>query len=96
MQSTPKPASRKKFLWWGAALLASVAAVRWLPFGGNKKTSPGPTAKMLTQDGKLVEVDASLLTKRSNFAGPGKKISNAELQNWINKPSINNSENGQQ
>ena len=34
---------------------------------------------MLTQDGKLVEIDKKLL------ASSGKKISNKELQNWIIK-----------
>jgi hypothetical protein len=35
--------------------------------------------RMLTQDGKLVEVDASALPAK------GKKISDAELQSWVKK-----------
>ncbi len=90
MQSSPKPTSRKKFLWWGTALLAAAATVRWLPFGRNKKPATGSTAKMLTQDGKLVEIDSRLI------AGSGKKISNAELQKWIKKETPNQTEHGQQ
>jgi hypothetical protein len=37
------------------------------------------TVKMLTQDGKLVEIDASIL------ASGNKKISDKELQNWVKK-----------
>ena len=36
--------------------------------------------KMLTQDGKLVEVDADKL-----FCGKRKKISDEQLKNWVNK-----------
>jgi hypothetical protein len=39
------------------------------------------TVKMLTQDGRLVEIDASLLASNT------KKISNKELQSWIKKKS---------
>jgi hypothetical protein len=35
------------------------------------------TVKMLTQDGKLVEIDEALLPAER------KKISNSELKNWI-------------
>ena len=39
---------------------------------------------MLTQDGRLVEID------KSQFELRGKKISNEELQNWVKtKPSKN-------
>jgi len=36
------------------------------------------TVKMLTQDGKLVEVDAAMVSSK-------RKISNSELQNWVKK-----------
>jgi hypothetical protein len=43
-----------------------------------KKTETAPkTVKMLTEDGKLVEVDAGLLATNR------KRISNSELQNWV-------------
>ncbi len=37
---------------------------------------------MLTQDGKLVEVDARLLATNK------KKISDKELQGWVKKPVV--------
>ena len=78
--STPsKPTSRKKFLWWGSALLAGVATIKWLPFYKAHKPIASATTKMLTQDGKLVEIDEKLLTRS------GKKITNGELQQWIKK-----------
>jgi hypothetical protein len=38
--------------------------------------------KMLTQDGVLVEVDISKLSQKT-----GVKISDNQLQNWVNKKS---------
>ena len=70
-QNTP---TRKKFLFWGLGILSSVAAIKLIT--PKKK---GDTVKMLTQDGKLVEVDKDLLSAR------GKKISDTELQTWIKK-----------
>ena len=79
MKQSNQPPSRKKFLWWGAAALTAVAAFRFLPGQKKKKKE---TVKMLTQDGRLVEVDKTLVTPGS------KKITAAELQQWIkNKPS---------
>jgi hypothetical protein len=76
MQQQNKPASRKKFLWWGAAAFAAVAAFRFIP--GLKKDKK-ETVKMLGQDGRLVEIDKKLLTSSV------KKVSNDELQQWIKK-----------
>jgi hypothetical protein len=80
MQESNTPPSRKKFLRWGAAALTSLTAFRF--FNRTKKNMATDTVKMLTQDGKLVEVDRKLL-------GPaGKKISNTELQQWVkNNPA---------
>ena len=82
MEQTPKTPNRKKFLLWGAAVISSVTFLKF--FTGSKKSTVkkeenNQTVKMLTQDGKLVEIDRSLL------ANSGKKISNKELQNWIKK-----------
>lgn len=74
MQPSSKKTSRKKILLWGAAALASVTAFRFFKLDKAKKTE---TVKMLTQDGQLVEVDKNLL------AAGGKKITNGELQQWI-------------
>lgn len=71
-----KPASRKRFLQWGSAILGSITIFKFLP----KTKKPAPeTIKFLTEDGKLVEVDYKLL------ASTGKKISDKELQQWIKK-----------
>lgn len=68
--------SRKNFLLWSAAALASITASR---FWGLRKSKATETVKMLTQDGQLVEVDKSLLSAGS------KKISNTELRDWVKK-----------
>jgi hypothetical protein len=71
--------SRKNFVKRGlgwAALLAAAA----LPFSLRDKTRTKPkTVKMLSQDGKLVEVDERLLPSRR------KKITDDELKNWVTK-----------
>ena len=72
--------SRKKFLLWGTTLFSSLVLLKFLP--GSKKLKNEPeteTVKMLTQDGKLVEIDKKLL------ASTGNRISNEELQKWIKK-----------
>ncbi|MBS1527875.1 MAG: hypothetical protein JST19_19680 [Bacteroidetes bacterium] len=74
--------SRRKFV-WGAGILAALAVVgkvTGLPVL-SKKNAPDKkrTVKMLTQDGKLVEIDESLITASR------RKVTNAELQNWIKK-----------
>lgn len=80
MQHNTKTNSRKKFLLWGSALVASFTALRF--FSGKPKSTTsaaGDTVKMLTQDGQLVEIDKTLL------AATGKKISTEDLQQWIKK-----------
>ena len=79
MQDSEKFQSRKKFLLWGAAALSSVSVLRI--FKAPKKKKP-ETVKMLTQDGKLVEVTVSAIPAKK------KKISNKELQNWIKKDKV--------
>ncbi|HEY8660633.1 MAG TPA: hypothetical protein VIL78_16470 [Hanamia sp.] len=76
MQESPKPTSRKKFLLWSATILSSAAVFKFIRIPKKKKSE---TVKMLTQDGKLVEIDKKLL------ASPGKKISDIELQQWVKK-----------
>ena len=80
MQKETGIRSRKKFLLWGAAALSSFTIFKF--FSGRKqeqKQADSDTVKMLTQDGKLVEIDREFL------AGAGHKISNEELQQWIKK-----------
>ena len=76
MQESEKLQSRKKFLLWSAVTLSSVTVLKFFNPGKKKKTQ---TVKMLTQDGKLVEVNASAPATKK------KKITNKELQNWIKK-----------
>jgi nicotinic acid mononucleotide adenylyltransferase len=79
--------SRRKFVLSVAVLsafAAVLAAVR-IPFPGKKnKIACAPESKkkmvkMLTQDGRLVEIDEALLNANR------KKITNTELQHWIKK-----------
>ena len=76
--SEPKKSSRKKFLFLSGGAILSALALKMLPSLRKRKDGK---VKMLTQDGTLVEIDAKIA------AMPGKKISDADLQQWIkNKP----------
>jgi len=83
MEQTPKTSTRKKFLYWGTALVSVVTLSRFI--NPVKKISaigcepPPDTVRMLAEDGSLVEIDKKLL------ASSGKKISNKELQEFIKK-----------
>jgi cobalamin biosynthesis protein CbiD len=75
MTTENKNQSRRKFITWGVASAALFTAVKFI-LPSKKKPE---TVKMLTQDGKLVEVDIASLPPQK------KKITNDELKNWINK-----------
>lgn len=77
MEESSIKQSRQKFLLWGAVVLGSVTVFKFLT--GSKKKKNDNTIKMLTQDGKLVEINRDLLVSS------GKKISNDELKQWIKK-----------
>lgn len=70
-----KHGTRRKFITWGVASAAVLAAVRFITPSRKKPV----TVKMLTEEGKLVEVDIAALPSEK------KKITNRELQNWIKK-----------
>jgi len=75
--------SRKQFIGLGISATAFFAALKfWSP--SKKKKKSNRTVTMLSQDGQLVEVDVSAISSKR------KKITNKELQNWINKKSSNN------
>ena len=76
MQHT-KITSRKKFLLWGATLLSSVTVLKFI--SGNKQQK-NETIKMLTQDGKLVEIDREKL-----YGSKRNKITDEQLKSWVNK-----------
>ena len=60
---------------WTASIVSGLSLLS-LGVRARKKKE---TVKMLTQDGKLVEVDKRLL------AGKKEKISNEDLKGWIKK-----------
>lgn len=80
MQDPQQPSSRKKFLLWAATAVSSVTALKFLT--GTKKKDDATkksTVKMLTEDGKLVEIDQELVIRSA------RKINDKELQQWIKK-----------
>ena len=77
MEPLQKASTRKKFLLWGAAVLSSLTVLKFIPGNKQKKKE---TVKMLTRDGKLVEVDADKL-----YCGKRKKISDDQLKSWVSK-----------
>ena len=76
MQTGSTKVTRRKLVGWlGIVSLFTAAGAAFMP----RKKQDLKKVKMLTQDGKLVEVDARLLA--STFT----KITDKELQNWIKK-----------
>ena len=77
MEQNFKISSRKKFLLWSAAVFSSFTIFKLIPDSNKPKNE---TVKMLTQDGKLVEVDIS---KRPNLKRD--IINDEQLKNWVTK-----------
>lgn len=80
MKGNFKNVSRKKMLIWGATLFSSISFFKFSSIG--KPTPKGAveeTVTMLTEDGKLVNIDKKLMVSTRE------KISNEELKNWIKK-----------
>lgn len=82
MEQLQKTSTRKKFLLWGAALISVVTFSKF--FASTQKSTgstneENKTVKMLTQDGRLVEIDKKLL------ASTGNKVTTKELQQWVKK-----------
>lgn len=76
-----EPVSRKTFVAWGVGVLSVFSAARYF-----FKTTPSgvtTTVKMLTEDGRLVEVDENVL----KAASTNKKASNKEIFDWMKNPS---------
>jgi hypothetical protein len=76
MEQKEKGLGRRKFLGWLSVLSVAAAAGSSFFFGKKRQVK---TIKMLTQDGQLVEVDASLIKST------GKKVSGKELQDWVKR-----------
>lgn len=73
-----KKHSRKKFISLGITSAALLTAFRFLV--PEKKKKEEKTVKMLTQDGKLVEVSAEKF-----LASSSKKINDDQLKSWVSK-----------
>jgi ferritin len=73
-----KTQDRKSFLFAGFSLAALALFFKW----GNSeaKETPKQTVRFLTQDGKLVEIDASKLPSRKENA------THSVIENWVQKP----------
>lgn len=68
---------RRKMVLWGAAVLSAIPLLRWT-FSA-KKEKPSGTIKMLTRDGKLVEVDKRYVSVKKE------KIEDEELRGWVKR-----------
>ena len=81
MQSETKRVSRKKFVVWSAGILSAVTALTFFARSSSQKKVR--TVKMLTRDGKLVEVEISKLPSKR------KRIRDDDVHAWIQrKPSL--------
>ena len=70
--------SRKKFIFLGINYVLLIIVFRFLK---KKKKKKATTMKMLTQDGKLVEVELSKLSRK------GKKIKDGDIHSWVTRKS---------
>jgi hypothetical protein len=71
-----KKISRNKFVVW----TLSIGAMFSLPFFLKKKKSETKKFKMLSEDGKLVEIDASRIPTKKV------KIADRDIHTWLKKP----------
>ena len=79
MEQDQNTTSRKKFFLLGLGIVSSITALK-LIFPKKKKNT---TVKMLSEDGKLVEVDISKIRKT------GVKVSDKDVITWVkNKPTF--------
>ena len=78
VENDKKPVTRKKFVLWGAAAVAALSAAGYFLRAPVKKQKIA-TAKMLTEDGTLVEVEVAKLPRKR------KKASIEQLQNWVHR-----------
>jgi hypothetical protein len=78
IMDTNTPQSRKRFL---GITVTAAALLGGLRFFIPEKKKPVPrTVKMLTQDGRLVEINADKAYKGNN-----RKISDEQLKNFVHK-----------
>lgn len=78
MSTGKKFLSRKRFLLGGLSAAAVFTGIKMI--AGKKKSK---TVKMLSEDGRLVEVDAQQISRT------GVKVSDKDIHTWIkNKPTV--------
>jgi hypothetical protein len=87
MEQNQNNSTRRKFLWGGLGVLSTISALKFIIPKKQKVviscTPPAATTKMLTEDGKLVEVDISKIKKT------GVKVSDKDVVTWVkNKPTF--------
>jgi hypothetical protein len=73
--------SRRSFFLKTAGIAAAAALTGWFGFSQKKKKE---TVKMLTQDGRLVEIDKELIS------GTNKKIGKEEIHTWVKNKTTSN------
>ena len=78
MEIRQQNTSRKRFLLWSVVALGSATVLRFIK---RPKTTKTETVKMLTPDGKLVEVDKSVIEKATGL----KKASGKEVFEWMDQ-----------
>jgi hypothetical protein len=79
IENENKPVSRKKFVVWSMGVLSVFTAAKYFFRSGPKRDTT--TIKMLTQGGKLVEVETSKLSAKR------KKIKDADIHTWVKRKS---------
>ena len=80
MEKFNQPQSRKRFISLGVIAAATLTAFRFLIPQKSEKKVDTQRVKMLTQDGKLVEIDTSLIA-----SGKKEKITKEQLKDWVSK-----------
>jgi len=81
IQRDHKPLSRKKFVVWTAGILTAMTALTFFTRSAPQKKTR--TVKMLTRDGRLVEIEISRLPSKR------KRIKDDDIHEWIQrKPSL--------
>ena len=78
MDNTHKKQTRKRFIAIGISTAALFTAFRFFIPRKKKKSEK---IKMLTQDGRLVEVEVSKLSSKR------KKIKDADIHTWVQRKS---------
>ena len=81
MTFNQKNNSRRRFLWGGLGILSGISVFRFI--SSKKRVSTSATAKMLTEDGRLVEVDMEKIKRTGN------KITDKDVINWVKTKPTN-------